>query len=447
MSMPILSIPDVYEQVEAIRIFVHAVTSVGDLSSVNMNDKNAARAILSSRKNDIVVMLESLDSDCIAYYKELGFAVDPERIVVVNSSGESSLIRALLQDDGALDRIISLLEGWYGDVIIDSFTVTEFELQLVAKLKKYVSNLVYYIGATDLMLAQAVNRKDVARKLAIAANVPVAPADVITDIWGENGESFNSTGLSDAIQRQIQLTGGVVVKGAVGAAGSSNFIIKNTDDIVNVLAQLEQRRDNDAYLVEPLFNLSSSPNVTIWIDPQGSVTLVNNSNQCLSDRLVFTGSQYPCSSRIYLEIEQASERLAKYLYQQGLTGWAGFDFVEYHDATTDSYQFFFSEVNARYNAGMYAKTVFDVMQQRQHQQKLPIPRVYITKNLLVEPLSFATLKTIYQDLLFDPALGYGVMPVSPGRLVDGVAAFICLAATLEQAQQLAEALRQRSSLV
>lgn len=79
---------------------------------------------------------------------------------------------------------------------------------------------------------------------------------------------------------------------------------------------------------------------------------------------------------------------------------------------------FSSEINARYNAGMYAKTVFDVIQQQQQQQQgLPVPSGYVTENLLLAPLSFATLQKHYQDLLFDPVCGYGVIPYNPGRLI------------------------------
>ena len=444
MTIPVLSIPEVYTQASAVRIFVHAVTSVGDISVVNLNDKGAARTVLLAQQNDIVVIASPLEKECISYYKQLGFAFDPARIIVVNLNDEPSLIRALLKNEVAFKRIIALLDNWHGKVIVDTFTVTESELQFIAKLQHYLPNPISYIGSKDLVLSQAVNRKDVARQFAIAANIPVAPAEIITDVWSENNGDFNDAALLKAIQRQIQLTGSVVVKGAIGASGSSIFVIKSSDDIDNVLTQLAQRHDNNVYLVEPLFSLSSAPNITVWISPDGTIALVNNSNQCLSERLVFAGNQYPCSSSLYPDIVQASERLAQYLYQQGITGWAGFDFVEYYDSPTNSYQFFFSEINARYNAGMYAKTVFDVIQQQQQQQGLPVPSGYVTENLLLAPLSFATLRKHYQDLLFDPVCGYGVIPYNPGRLIEGVAAFICIATHIEQAQQLANVLRQRS---
>lgn len=444
MTIPVLSIPEVYTQASAVRIFVHAVTSVGDISVVNLNDKGAARTVLLAQQNDIVVIASPLETECISYYQQLGFAFDPARIIVVNLNDEPSLIRALLKDEAAFKRIIALLDNWYGKVIVDTFTITESELQFIAKLQQHLPNLISYTGATNLTLSQAVNRKDVARQFAITANVPVAPAEIITDVWSQDNGGFNQTTLLKAIQRQTQLTGGVVVKGAIGASGSSIFVIKTSDDIDNVLTQLAKRHDNDVYLVEPLFSLSSAPNITVWISPDGTIALVNNSNQCLSERLVFAGNQYPCSSSLYPDIVQASERLAQYLYQQGVSGWAGFDFVEYYDSLTNSYRFFFSEINARYNAGMYAKTVFDVIQQRQQQQGLPIPSVYITENLLLAPLSFAMLQSRYQDLLFNPVCGYGVIPFNPGRLIDGVAAFICIATHIEQAHQLANVLRQRS---
>lgn len=121
MTIPVLGIPEVYTQASAVRIFVHAVTSVGDISVVNLNDKGAARTVLLAQQHDIVVIASPLEKECISYYKQLGFAFDPARIIVVNLNDEPSLIRALLKNEVAFKRIIALLDNWHGKVIVDTF--------------------------------------------------------------------------------------------------------------------------------------------------------------------------------------------------------------------------------------------------------------------------------------------------------------------------------------
>jgi D-alanine-D-alanine ligase-like ATP-grasp enzyme len=439
--MPILSIPEVYAQSSATRIFIHAVTSIDNISVVNLNDKGASRSVLLARQNDIVVVASPVEKAFLEYLNDLKFEINPQHIVVVADGTSEPLTSMLMQDTDAFNQIISLIDENSSAVVLDTFTITEQEISLAAKLQQLLPCSVSYVGAT-LDVSQAVNRKDVARKLALEANVPVAPAELITDIFDNDGGLKEGKFIS-AIKRQMRLTSGVVVKGAVGASGSSTFVINNETDINQILQTLAKRRDNDVYLVEPLFKLSSAPNTTVWIDPEtGIISLVNSTDQRLSEKLVFSGSVYPCSAVLYQEIVEASERLAKHLYKIGVKGWVGFDFVEYYDEVAGGYKFFFSEINARYNAGLYPKTVFDIIQQKQRQNGLPIPSFYITENLTVLPSCFADLKVIYQDLLFNPQTGVGVIPFNPGRLEDGLAAFICIASALDDVKQLASALRQ-----
>jgi hypothetical protein len=442
MVMPVLSIPDVYDQSSVIRVFIHAVTSVGDVSVVNLNDKGAARAILLARQQDVIIVASSVEQAYLDYFKESGFAVDPARILVVAVDSSSSLINALLNDYDKVNQLIKLIGGH--NVILDSFALSELEIILVDKLKSLLAGTVNFVGA-DLAIAQAVNRKDIARQLAIDVNVPVAPADLIHDVLGVNVGGFKKEVLLTAINRQMKMTGGVVVKGAVGASGSSTFVVNKTDCVDELLQQLSKRQDNDVYLVEPLFKLNTAPNVTVWIDPgNGDVALVNSTDQRLNNSLVFSGSVYPSSAVLHNDIVVASERFAKYLYQKGVSGWVGFDFVEYYDELAGAYKFFFSEINARYNAGLYAKTVFDVVRQQQQRKQLPVPSVYMTENLMLSPMSFLELQSMYQDLFFNPQTGVGVMPFNPGRFEDGLIALICMASSVETATQLISSLHEHS---
>ncbi|SJM93496.1 hypothetical protein [Crenothrix polyspora] len=407
MPISVASVPEIYGRFDEICIFIHAVTSVGEISGVNLNDKAAARAMLLMRPKDIIVVSSPIENACLNYFNTLGLTIDPQRIVVVPVASDVPLTEGLVLDASALDRIKALVGN--EPVVIDPFMAGKNEINLVVQLKKLLGNRVAYIGA-NLSVAQRVNRKDIARQLAIESNVPVAPGELISNILTSNGDNLTKEKLREAVQRQMGMTGNVVVKGVVGASGSATFVIKKGMCLDGALQKILDRRDNTEYLVEPLFKISVAPNVTVWIDPDdGAVLLANSTDQRLDENLIFAGSIFPSSARTHREIVGAATRLAKRLYQMGVSGWAGFDFVEYHDALTGEYRFFFSEINARYNGGLYAKALFDVIKSRQRQYNRPIPEAYVTQNIAISPATFYELQTAYSELLFDLETGYGVI--------------------------------------
>ncbi|HIE00259.1 MAG TPA: hypothetical protein EYP59_08220 [Thiotrichaceae bacterium] len=437
------SVPDILSRFHGTRIFVHAVTSIST-PGINLTDEESHRALLLARAHDIVVVPSPIDADILDYYRTLGFKVDPHRIVVVAAgTGDMPLSERLLADASALERVASLLDD--GPVGLDPFAVCDREVRLASHLGHFLGCPVTLLG-TSLVVANMVNRKDTARRRALDIGVPVTPGEIVNDVLEADSALPDMHSLADAIRRQLATTGRVVVKGAIGDSGSAIFIVPDESAIDGVLQAIVKRRDNVIYQVEAFLDLACAPNVTVWIDPENDeISLVNTTDQRLSEKLVFSGSIFPTTAKRCSDIIEAAEVLARRLCSEGLHGWAGFDFGEYNDSSTGERQFFLSEINARYNGGLYAKALLDVLQAHQREHGHPIPAAYITENILTSPIDFTRLRALGEVLLFDQTTGYGVVPFNPGRLKEGKISVACLGSNISEAQQLAKEFRQRVS--
>lgn len=435
------TIPEILSGVHGIHIFVHAVSSVGELPGINLNDRESHRALVLARADDIVVVPSPVDKDFLDYCNSLGFKVDSNRIVVVAGSTDVPLTERLLADTSAQEQLASLVDN--GTIWLDPFAVCDREVQLISRLSESLGHLVRLLGAPP-EVTKIVNRKDTARKRAIDMNVPVTPGEFV-EALGTNIQS-DLHRIADAIRRQMakSQTGSVLIKGAVGDSGSAIFIVTKESDIDEVLHTIAMRGDNYPYHVETFFELTCSPNIVLWIDSEnGEISLVSVSDQRLSKNMVFAGSIFPSRTQLLPEIIELAETLANCLYSEGYYGWAGFDCGEFNDSTTLKPQLFFSEINARYNGGLYAKAVFDTLQKSQQENGYPQPGAYVTENTISSPIDFAGLRVLLEGLLFDPKTGRGVFPYNPGRLQDGKITVTCLGDNLDDAWQLADAFRQR----
>jgi len=429
------TIPDVLSHFHGTRIFVHAVTSTST-PGINLTDEESHRALILARPQDIVVVPSPVDSDILDYYRTLGFKVEPHRIVVATGPEEMPLPERLLTDTSALEHIASLLIDNNAHICLDTFAVCDREVKLVSYLNHILGQPVTLAGA-PLEIANLVNRKDTVRRMALDIGVPVTPGEIVNDVLETDSTLPNMYNLAGAIRRQLVITGGVVIKGAVGDSGSAIFIIPNVSAIDDVLQIIAKRRDNVIYQVEAFLNLACAPNATVWINPNDDeISLVNFTDQRLNEKLVFAGSLFPSTTKQYLEIIEMVEMFSRHLRNKGLHGWAGFDFGEYTDSLTGERRFFLSEINARYNGGLYAKALLDILQTHQREHNYPIPTAYITENILTSPINFAKLRTISEELLFDQTKGYGIIPFNPGRLKDGKVSVASFGADINEAQQL-----------
>ncbi len=405
-------------------VYVHGVTSIGNLAGVNLNDDESHRALFFAREQDIVVVPTPVDGDFAAYVGSLGLEIPLDRTVVategVEPASSGSLAETLMSNLPALDKIAKMC----GDapVTLAPFISTDVEWRLAASLESLLGRPVRVQGATAALVRSA-NMKHVIRARAEADGVPVTPAELV-----RTGQaSAGAAELARTIKRTLGVTGRVVVKGSFGASGSSTFIVETEDDVAGCVAAVTGRHDNHVYIVEPLYDIVCSPNIVMWIGADdGDVSCVSVNDQCIDRRLVFAGSTFPSVATLLPEMIEAASVLTLTLQEEGFSGAAGFDFCEYEDPATGTRRFFLSELNARINGGMYATVLMERLNYAQSRRSLPSVSALRSTSVFTSPTTFAAVQERCGELMFDPLTGAGVVPFNPGRLAAGKIALACL---------------------
>ncbi|MGI0025333.1 MAG: hypothetical protein ACREA4_09345, partial [Nitrososphaera sp.] len=161
-------------------IFVHSVTSVGEMPGINLNDDESYRALILAREQDIVVVPSPVEDDFLDYLSELGLEVNPKRIVVASEGSSLSctapLSEMLLVNSLALEKIKSLADTEL--VILSAFIASHKEWRLAQRLEQVLQQQVHLLGASPEVV-QRVNLKHNSRQKAIDFGVPVAPSEVV----------------------------------------------------------------------------------------------------------------------------------------------------------------------------------------------------------------------------------------------------------------------------
>lgn len=423
-------------------VFVHGVTSIGNLAGVNLDDEESHRALFLAGEQDIVVVPSAVDRDFLDYMLELGMTPPIDRIVVASDgaapSPNGSMAETLMSNPGALSRLGTMCGA--SAVVLNPFIATEVEWRLADALGATIGRSVRVIGAPPDRVRNA-NMKHVIRERAAQCGVPVAPAAVVRMRHGS--QSADQARLSATLAECLRVSGRVVVKGSFGASGSSTFIVEADRDIAACTQLIANREDNDIYIVEPFFDVICSPNVVMWIDPEsGDISCVSVNDQRVDGRLVFAGSVFPTVASLLPAMIDSAARLTNALKEEGFSGAAGFDFCEYENSQTGVREYFLSELNARINGGMYATALMERVNGIQTQRGLNPVTAFRSVNIFVPPTNFATVRQRCGGLMFDGVRGTGVIPFNPGRLAAGKVTVACIGADAGTVEELLTGVRE-----
>lgn len=411
-----------------VNVFVHSVTSIGNLAGVNLDDDESHRALLFARNDDVVVVPSNVDRDFLDFMIGIGVNCPVDRIVVAGGGAAvrpgGSLAEALISNPVVIEQVVELCAD--APVTLNPFIATEVEWRLARLLENRLGRQVRVLGAPAERVRHA-NMKHITRQRAAGCGVHVAPGETVQTGKDSSRANGRADALASSIEKFLSVTGRVVVKGSFGASGSSTFIVDGLQAIEACVVGILSRTDNDCYIVEPLFDIMCSPNIVMWIDPDDhSVSCISTNDQCIDRRLVFAGSTFPSRASLLPQMIEAATRLAINLRDEGFSGAAGFDFCEYTDAATGNPEYFLSEINARMNGGMYATGLMERVNAAQSLQGLPRVRALRSASAFVAPTTFAAVREKCAGLLFDPLTGAGVIPFNPGRLASGKVALASL---------------------
>jgi hypothetical protein len=437
----VLSAPILSGKPAALRIFVHCATSVDYLAQLKASVPGvphyAERALLLAERDDVVCVPEEIDPGYLAYLAELGLGPAPGNVLVVSrfedGSSEGPLWQRILESNEALSALGCLIQR-HGSARIQPFIAASGQFKLAAALERTAGVSVQVDGGTPETVAYA-DCKHHIRAKALELGIPVAPGEIV-DLSSARLRADEATMLRAAMERHIQLTGRVIVRGTYGGAGSATFTAEDAHEIGQLANRLAASSENRIYLVESMVDVTVSPNVQMHIGREiRGIRCGGMTDQRWERPLVHGGNVFPSSARRTKEMLAWARTLAEWLNTAGFVGVAGLDFVEYEDAHGEP-RAFLAEVNPRTNGATYPLRLRRRLNVAQREAGLPEIRAFVSGMIETDARTFGELHDSWEDHLFCPYTGSGLVPYVPGLLPQGKCGVVALAGTREEAEEL-----------
>ncbi len=404
-------------------------------------DRFPWRALLLARARDIVCVNYLPEEEHLRFLAELGLGCERENIVVAcrgdDSDAGKALPERLLGNPAAFERLVELARRAEGDLRLQPHLAARKEFELAGALEKASGRKVHVLGG-DAELVLRAYLKHTVRAKAVELGVPVAPGEVVELQVREDGTPADLAPVRRALERHARRTGRAIVRGTCGTSGSSCLVAEGSEEgIGRTLEALAARSDNSIYLVEEMFEILTSPNIQIFVDPDArTVRCVSAADQRLDGELGYRGNAFPSRAETLPEMIEAALEVGRWLAGEGFTGLAGYDFVEYRDPATGRPRQVLSELNPRINGASYAAVLMERFNERARQGRGAPVGVFLSAKFKLTPRSFADLRRRYGHLFFDPATGRGLVPYNIGWLEFGMFRAVFLGRTPEDVEAL-----------
>ncbi len=409
------------------QIFVHNVMSLKNISETIKShpefEKYDERALVYSRPDDVVCVLEKVDNQYLKFLSSMGIGPKSENIVAVSNgvkpNSSINLSDLLIDNPEKLLTIRRLIKPGK-KIVLNPYIFSAKESKLAEILKTVLGKKVHLLGGDSDIVEYADQKHNIKQK-ASEIGIPVPKGEIIELRLVKDRSPKDLTPIHLAIKRFICKTGKVMVKGSYGTSGSSIVTVEeNTASIQEALCKIAERNDNSIYIVEEMFDVVVSPNVLIHIEPdEGRILCVGVTDQILSKNLEHEGNIYPAGVKTLKDMMSSALNISKWLQNEGYSGILGLDFVEYVNPETGYLDYFLAEINPRINAATYPKSLMEHLNRKQAQKGGPYIEAFLSKNIKTKAGSFTELNELYGHLFFNPETGRGLFPYNTGCLVYG----------------------------
>jgi hypothetical protein len=420
------------EDAQTTHVFIHHVTALAHRNALERYlpgyEHYAQRALIVARPDDIVCVVGSIDRRYVHCLSNLGLGPKADHIIGIQREAGGDAGRTLagmLRGNANSHRAIRELIPDKNRVVLNPYLASSAEFDFAAALEEVLGKPVLVLGGNAETVARA-NLKHFAHTKAQELGIPMAPGEVVELCTYSDSRPLDVTPLLKAIARYGTHTGRVIVRGTYGAAGSGTFIAEGSSkDIERKLKTFVEEQVRHMYLVQVMFDIVTSPNVQMFVEPDtGATWCVGATDQLLDKNLSHKGNVFPSNAKTLAGMFCSARKLTGWLQAEGFTGFAGFDFVEYVHPETGKHEHIFVELNARVNGATYPVLVFERLNALQSARSSPRVEAFLSVKTTTEATSFSELQEMHGRLFFDPSTGRGIIPYNTGQLPNGMCDFV-----------------------
>lgn len=432
------------------QLFIHCVASLPGFSQLAGHvagvDKYGERALLLAEADDFVCLAHSVPPEYLEMLNGLGLGPSPSHIIRLPESLDRQttvpmspkLVKSL---ESGMRLPTSL--GRDQPIWVNSFAASETDAALQTSLQSQLGNHVSLINqhpGPELNLYD----KNVVRRHAPSCGLPLPPGEAVAVDRKAGTAKSRTAELRQAICKYLDTTGRVIVRGALGASGSSVFLVGRDEyEIEACIRQADGQTHTNDFLVEPFFDVDVSPNIGMFIDPRDKkVSCVSISDQLLEGGVCHVGNRYPSEAQLLPEMIAAAEQCCRWLADRETTGFLGFDFCEFRRPGRAERDFFFAEINPRLNGATYPAHVLSRLNAR-----APHPRWTTFRAMTIETdlSSYSAFRARCGDLLFDGRQSTGLIPYNVGLLQHGKLMVTVVGESVDDVVALETEFRSRAS--
>lgn len=441
-ALPAIGAPSLmaaFERLDAPLVFVRTAPFAGlaPADQPSVLRRSAERALTVATARDVVCLPAAPDPTFVELLAGLGLGPDASRIVVPRGDPAGPIARRFLADPIALARIARLLPGCEAAWLAPGHSARS-DAALAAAIAATRGAPVRVLAGSPALVAR-VDHKHVVRAAALELGVPLAAGTVVSLALGGDGRPTSLEPLQRAIRRIARRSGKAIVRGALGASGSSVSVTGPEGLVGPVGAEFAARPAQSVYLVEEHLEVLASPNVQVFIDPSGEPACVSVADQLLSSNLGYRGNAYPSAAETLPAMIESSLVMATWLSRLGYRGVLGLDFIEYADRA-GNLRHLLAEINPRFNGSAQPVAMLERLNRGRETAGAPPIEAFAGGVVETRARSVPELLRGLGSRLYDSASGAGVLPFHTAGLPQGMCGLVAFAHTRDDAVEAFEEL-------
>lgn len=332
------------------------------------------RSILIAHPHDEVIVSKSPDEDWIQYLLSTGLELP--KFTVTQGTGET-LVEQITSDPYLMSSLKSK-----ADPILPYMGGDQIEL--------LSANLGRVMLAPESSILDRLNLKSNLNPILKGLDIPTIHTEVV-----------DRDHLIEFAQQSLEQLGPLIIRSDLSIGGHGVWKIESASDLEGLSEGVRNATAKRLFIVQPLLNVTNSPNVQFFMTDAGYECLGMSAQQ-MTPSFAFGGNNFPSPMSQNTAINEQSNTLAKRLYESGYRGMIGIDFI-----VTDDGQVYIVEINPRVNTSTFPLLLTD---------RIGAKAFRLMTGLRVPSASFMELiESIGSDLLYSSGTevptGSGMIPL------------------------------------